>query len=92
MRLFPKLPASPRLALRAVRALERIARATEDLRDATFHAHRIPSPTRSVADDTDDDNLVLYATDRDTWDTQQADERRRRDGFPVQDPVAPPRH
>lgn len=87
-----KLPKSPRLFLRLVRGIERVAVALEESRDATLHVHRIPTAARESTDDTPDDDLVSYATDRDTWERQQRDDRRRQDGFPVEDALAPPRH
>ena len=90
--IWKRLPANPRLLLRLVRALERIATALEGVQLAQFKAHGVSTATRDVADDTPDDDLLLYSTDRDTYALQQREHQRRTDGFTVSDPVTPPRH
>ena len=83
LRLF-----NPRLFVRALRALERIANATEDLRDGYYKTNGLLGSVRIAdspvdASDNTDDSLVTYTTNADTQEWQKADERTRRTGLPT---------
>lgn len=81
----PKFLFAPRVLLRAVRALERIATSLESLRDGFYRAHHLSlgTPITEVDDDTDPDDTISYASDRTSYDTEQRAAAKRSRGFPV---------
>jgi hypothetical protein len=86
---------SPRLFLRAVRALERLATAQENHLNAILRIHKLPSaaPVQIEADpDSDDDYSVSYTNEHDTWDRQQRAKLRASAGWKIDDDLdLPPR-
>jgi len=78
---------NPRLFLRGVKELSRIANALEDLRDGYFKSQGILGSVRIPASpdepDPGDDTVIGYATDEETAKWQAEDAKKRKGGFPV---------
>jgi hypothetical protein len=66
-----------------VRGIERLADATETLRDLALGDHGITRDVTPTTDDTHDDDSVSYTSERSGWEREQRAERARRDGFPA---------